>query len=141
MNNLEQFQAYADAFEETYIDNNWQRLEQYFAADAVYAPGDGSEIVGRENILAHLQTSIDGLDRRFDSRTLKATPPTAEGNTVSLSWALHLSKAPAPDLVAAGVEHATYANGVITRLEDIFDPGTPESLGAWMETHGQLLAG
>tara|TARA_B110001469_G_C9502074_1_gene250652 strand:+ start:373 stop:531 length:159 start_codon:yes stop_codon:yes gene_type:complete len=52
MTNLERFQAYADAFEETYSDDNWQRLEEFFTADAVYAPGDGTEAVGRDQVFA-----------------------------------------------------------------------------------------
>ena len=38
--------AYAQAFEETYEDGDWSRLDQYFIADAVYLPGDGKEIRG-----------------------------------------------------------------------------------------------
>ncbi|MFT7245083.1 MAG: hypothetical protein ACI82A_002448 [Candidatus Azotimanducaceae bacterium] len=139
MSDLELFKAYAAAFEETYIDNNWQRLAQYFTADAVYAPGDGSEAVGRDQVLAQLREGVDGLDRLFDSRALIASPPSAEGDTVSLTWKLTLSKAGAPDLTVAGAEHATYTAGAISHLEDIFDKGTAESLGGWMAKHEALL--
>lgn len=136
---LEKFQTYADAFEETYADDNWQRLERYFTVDAVYAPGDGSEAVGRDQVLARLRDGINGLDRRFDARALSAAPPSSEGNTVSLSWQLTLSIAGAPDLTATGVEHATFTDGAISRLEDVFDEGVPEALGAWMAAHGASL--
>lgn len=139
MSNLERFQAYADAFEETYADDNWQRLEEYFTADAVYAPGDGTEAKGRDEVLARLRDGVNGLDRRFDSRGLTATPPSSEGDTVSLSWQLTLSKAGAPELRATGVEHATYTNGAISRLEDVFDEGVAEDVGGWMAAHGDLL--
>ena len=139
MSNLEQFQAYADAFEESYADDNWQRLEEFFTADAVYAPGDGTEAVGRDQVLARLRDGVNGLDRRFDSRALSASPPSSEGDTVSLSWELTLSKAGAPDLTATGVEHATYTDGAISRLEDVFDEGVGESVGAWMAAHGNSL--
>jgi hypothetical protein len=140
MSNLERFQAYADAFEATYADDDWQRLEEYFTADAVYAPGDGTEAVGRDQVLARLRDGINGLDRRFDSRVLQASPPSSEGDTVSLSWQLTLSKADAPDFTATGIEHATYTDGAISRLEDVFDEGVAEGLGAWMAAHGELLA-
>ena len=123
MSNIERFQAYADAFELTYEDDNWQRLEEYFTADAVYAPGDGTEAVGRDQVLEQLRNNVNGLDRRFDS----------------LTWQLTLSKAGAPDLTATGVEHASFANGAIRRLEDVFDVGTGERLGEWMSAHGDLL--
>jgi len=139
MNNLERFQAYADAFEETYADDEWQRLEEYFTADAVYAPGDGTEAVGCDQVLARLRDGVNGLDRRFDSRALTATPPSSQGDTVSLSWQLTLSKTGAPDVTATGVEHATYTDGAISRLEDVFDEGTAEALGEWMAAHGDSL--
>ena len=139
MSNLAQFQAYAAAFEETYADDDWQRLEKYFTTDAVYAPGDGTEAVGRDQVLARLREGVNGLDRRFDSRALHATPPSSEGDTVSLSWQLTLSKTGAPDLTATGVEHATYTDGAISRIEDVFDEGTAEGLGEWMATHGESL--
>jgi len=139
MSNLERFQAYADAFEETYSDDNWQRLEEYFTADAVYAPGDGTEAVGREQVFAKLRDSVNGLDRRFDSRALSTTPPTLDGDTVSFSWQMTLSKSGAPDLTISGVEHATYSDGAISRMEDVFDEGAGEALGSWMAAHGGSL--
>jgi len=139
MDHLERFQAYADAFEETYVDDNWDRLEQYFSADAVYAPGDGTEAVGRDQVMAQLRNNVNGLDRRFDSRALSSTPPTLEGDTVSFSWNLTLSKAGTPDFTATGVEHVTFTDGGISRMEDVFDEGVAESLGAWMAAHGDTL--
>lgn len=139
MSNLERFQAYADAFEQTYADDNWQRLEEYFAPDAVYAPGDGTEAVGRDQVIARLRDGVNGLDRRFDSRVLHASPPNSEGDTVSLSWQLTLSKTGSPDLMAMGVEHATYSDGAISRLEDVFDEGVIDGLGGWMAAHGDSL--
>lgn len=139
MSNLEQFQAYAAAFEESYADDDWQRLEIYFTADAIYAPGDGTEAVGRDQVLARLRDGVNGLDRRFDSRVLEATPPSSQGDTVSLSWQLTLSITGTPDVIATGVEHATYTNGTISRLEDVFDEGITEGLGDWMAAHGASL--
>jgi hypothetical protein len=139
MNILERFQAYADAFEETYADDHWQRLVEYFTADAVYAPGDGTEAVGRDQVLARLGDGINGLDRRFNARALHGDPPTSEGDVVSQSWQMTLSKAGAPDLRVTGVEHATYVDGAISRLEDVLDEGVAEGLGEWMAAHGNSL--
>ena len=97
------------------------------------------QAVGRDQVLARLQASVNGLDRRFDARDLSSSPPSADGDTVSLSWQLKLSKAGVPDLTASGVEHATYTAGAISRLEDVFDAGTAEGLGEWMAAHGSSL--
>ena len=46
--------CYADAFEETYADDNWQRLEPYFTADAVYENVGMGANEGQEAIRAFL---------------------------------------------------------------------------------------
>lgn len=139
MSNLDHFQAYADAFEETYRDDNWQRLERYFAPDAIYVSEDGAQPVGRDQVLEHLREGVNGLDRRFDSRQLEPDPPAEAGDTVSFAWRLTLSKEGLPELIISGVEHLTYVDGVIIRMEDVADQGTMEQLGAWMASHGESL--
>ena len=141
MSHLEQFKAYAVAFEESYLDDDWQRLKPHFTFDAVYAPGDGTEAIGREQVLTQLREGVNGLDRLFDSRALETSPPSVEDDTVSLCWQLTLGKTGAPDLTVTGVEHATYTDGAISHLEDVFDDGTAKSLGKWMAEHEDLLNG
>ena len=140
MSHLERFAAYAAAFEESYADDNWQRLEQYFTEDAVYLPGDGTEAVGRDNVFAALRNSINGLDRRFDSRGFGNMPdPTEEGDVVTLNWVLIFTKQGAPDLTISGVERLNFDGDRISRMEDIFDNGVMDNVGAWMAEHGESL--
>lgn len=137
MNYLDRFADYAAAFEETFVDNNWARIEQYFTEDAVYAPGDGTEAIGRDNVFRTLQGSIDGLDRRFDTRVFGDTPvPTVDGNVVTLIWSLTFSKVGVPDLTISGRELATFNGVAIERLEDIMDDGVIDTMGQWMQEHG-----
>ena len=132
---------YASAFEETYEDNNWARLEKYFDVDAVYAPGDGTEIKGRENILQHLRTSLDGMDRRFDSRKLEMpSDPEVTGDQTSVQWKISYQKSGIPDLSFGGLEIATFKGDLISKLEDRLDDGVPAALQGWMEKHGASLA-
>ncbi len=140
MSQLARFAEYADAFERTLADDNWQRLVQYFTPDAVYAPGDGTEIAGRDNVLAHLQDSVNALDRRFDSRAFADTPPpTEDGNVVTLIWALEFGKAGVPGLAISGTEQLTWDGDRIARMQDVFDAGVAERLASWMATHGHAL--
>jgi hypothetical protein len=142
MSNLKRFEEYAAAFEETYADDNWTRLEQYFTEDAVYLPGDGTEAVGRSKVLEALRNSVNGLDRNFDSRALGDGPtPTEDGNVVTLIWSLILKKEGVPDLVLSGRELLTYSGDAIQRMEDIFDEGVPDILTEWMQKHSSSLAG
>ncbi|MFT6285536.1 MAG: hypothetical protein ACJA09_000271 [Alcanivorax sp.] len=76
---LQAFSDYALAFEKTYIDDNWERLRQYFSDDASYEVRGGPmacEIQGVDAILAGLKKSIDGLDRQCDDckLELRGTP-------------------------------------------------------------------
>jgi len=137
LGNLDRFTEYAAAFEETFSDDNWGRLEQYFTPDAVYLPGDGTEAVGRDGVLQALRKSVDSLDRRFESRSLsESQAPTEDGNTVTLIWKMTLAKQGAPDLNISGTEYAIYADGAIQRLEDVFDEGGVDGMMEWMGKHG-----
>jgi hypothetical protein len=140
MSKLERFVEYAAAFEETVIDDNWERLSQYFGADAVYLPGDGTEAVGREQVIQALHDSVNSLDRNFDSRVPGEGPaPTEKGNVITLIWNLTFGKKGLPDLTISGRELLTYNGDVIQRMEDIFDDGVGEVITNWMNKHGGSL--
>ncbi len=71
MDPLQRFAAYAADFEKTFEDDEWTRLEGYFAEDAIYTvkgtPFD-CEVRGRDAIFRAIKKSIDGFDRHFDKR-------------------------------------------------------------------------
>ena len=70
------FMDYAAAFEQTYVDDDWSRLSQYFPENASYEVRGGPlacQISGRDAIFAGLKKSIDGLDRRCSDRQLQLT--------------------------------------------------------------------
>jgi ketosteroid isomerase-like protein len=138
--NLERFTEYADAFEETLLDDDWARLEQYFSPDAVYLPGDGRKAVGRESVLQTLRDSVNSLDRKFDSREFIEEPRLSEaGDTVTFAFAVKYAKHGLPDLPISGTETATFANGAIERMEDFLDESAAAALAAWLEKHQESL--
>ena len=53
MSIVDRYQAYADAFEESFVDDDWSRIEPFFTEDAVYE-GD-PDATGREAVLAKLK--------------------------------------------------------------------------------------
>ncbi len=107
MSIADRFQSYADAFEETYLDDDWSRIEQYFTEDAVYegAPEDAH---GRSAVLAKLKDSVNALDRRMDSRTVDFEQPSVTGNTIKVKWKASYSKAGCRDLLLSGAETAVF---------------------------------
>lgn len=139
MSIADRYQAYADAFEESYVDDDWSRIEQYFTQDAVYE-GD-PDAVGRDAVLAKLKGGVDGFDRRMDSRTPDFQTPTIAGDTLTMSWTVTYTKAGAPDLSISGVETAVFEGDRIKSLRDDFDPEAQKALGEWMAKHGAALQG
>ncbi len=136
MSNLERFTEYAEAFEETLLDDDWARLEQYFSPDAVYLPGDGNEAAGRESVLQTLRDSVNSLDRRFDSREFVEQPSLSEaGDTVTLAFEVKYAKLGLPDLTIFGTETATFDGGTIERMEDFLDENAAAVMSDWLEKH------
>ena len=121
MSHLPAFSEYAAAFETTLQDDDWSRLGQYFCEDAVCAPGDGSEVQGREAVIAALKDSVERLERKTDARELVGEPGVSEaGDQVTLTFKIRYTRAGMPDLILDGVERLDYENGRIRRLEDTF---------------------
>ncbi len=137
MSILDRYQAYADAFEESYEDDDWSRIGQYFTEDAVY---EGEpEGRGREGVLAKLKNGVDNFDRRMDSRTPDFQTPTLEGDTLTMLWKVTYTKAGCPDLAISGVETAIFKGDQIASLRDTFDPEAEQAMQKWMAEHGATL--
>lgn len=135
----ERFLEYADAFEKSYIDNDWARLAEYFTDNAIYDSGDGAPAEGQSAVLKKLEGAVDGLDRMMDSRALDIKPPSVDGDTVSIVWTASYTKAGVPDLKLGGVEFAQFEGDRIAHLRDEFEPGALEKIGEWMAAHGDKL--
>lgn len=140
MSILDRYQAYADAFEVSFEDDDWSRIEPYFTEDAVYE-GDPEDAQGRDAVLAKLKGGVDGFDRNMDSRTPDFNPPTVDGDTLRMEWSVRYAKSGAPDLVISGVETAKFEGDRIARLRDDIDPEAQKAMGEWMAAHGALLQG
>jgi hypothetical protein len=135
----ERYLAYADAFEETFKDDDWSRIGQYFTPDATYEGEPSAR--GREAVLAKLKGGIDAFDRRMDSRTISFEEPSVQGNTVRVRWKGRYTKRGLPDLNISGAEIAEFQGDQIALLRDEFDPEAQKEMGEWMTRHGQTLQG
>ena len=137
MSILERYRAYADAFEESYEDDDWSRIGQYFTENAVYE-GD-PEARGRDAVLAKLKNGVDGFDRRMDSRTPDFQAPTVDGNTLTMNWTVTYTKAGTPDIVLSGKEIAVFEGDQIASLRDDINPDAQAAMQKWMAEHGASL--
>jgi hypothetical protein len=139
MDPLQRFAAYAADFEKTFEDDEWIRLEGYFAEDAIYTvkgtPFD-CEVRGRDAIFRAIKKSIDGFDRRFDKREIEPDgPPVVEGNRVTFSGSGRYEKQGVDTLTIQLSETAELDEaGHIVSLEDVYPEGQDEML-RWLERY------
>ena len=135
---IDRYQAYAAAFEESYEDDDWSRLSQYFSEGAIYESGP-DPARGRDAVLAKLRSGVDAFDRRLDRRIPQFETPSIVGDTLTMKWSVTYEKADCPDLVISGVETAVFEGDEIAVLRDEFDPEAEKALGEWMAAHGSSL--
>ena len=134
------FFDYAQAFERVFEDDDWSQLEGFLTPDVVYLPGDGKELRGRDNVLAHFKQSLDSFDRRFDLRRADlVSDPVVTANRVTIQWRAAYEKKGLPDIVLSGSEEATFEGNAISRLEDWLDDGVAETLQTWIGQYGDKL--
>lgn len=141
MNPLSSFLDYAQAFERTYVDDDWSRLERYFAPSAAYVVtglGADCRLDGRDAILRGLRKSVDGFDRKFPERIVEFSgTPSLRGDVVEAPWTATYRKPGVPELRLHGRSTARYEGGVIAELRD--DMGVDDAGAAWFAEHGAGL--
>jgi hypothetical protein len=144
MGKIDRYLAYAAAFEEAYVSDDWEKLEMFFTDDAVYAfiaPAPfGGKYEGRAAVLAQFKNSVNGLDRRFDSRTVEVLEgPSEKEGEVWIRWAATYTLAGAPDCRMEGEERAVFAGDRIRRLEDSLADAEARRVGAYFAQYGAKL--
>ncbi len=127
MSNIPRFAAYAAAFEKAYESDDWSSLRDFFTEDAVYEVGlpllGAERCEGRQAILEWFPKVVEGFDRRFESRTLRAIDgPREDGDAVWIHG-LATYRAPGiPDFELELEETAHFREGRIHRLVDAYAP-------------------
>lgn len=124
MTKIEQFLAYAAAFEQTYADDDWRRLEKYFTEDATYRVSGlpkEYEMRGRDNILRGMRKSVDGFDRKMTVRKIVPTAPPAEnGNQVTFQGFVRYQREGSPPVELHATLVAEFDGDRICSLHDTF---------------------
>lgn len=140
MTNLDRFVEYATEFEKTFGDDDWTRLERFFHPDATYEVRGisfGCRLEGRPTILRGIRRSLDGFDRRCDSRDIDLTdPPEERDGVVTLGWKGTYTRGDAPPVTLRGRSRARYEDGVIVELSDTYEPEAAAQIEAWLKQHG-----
>lgn len=140
MQSAARFGAYALAFEESFEDDDWSRLEDFFTEDATYtvtgAAPLGGTWSGRDAVIRRLRESVDDLDRRFEARRVEAVgQPEITESTFRMTWRATYEKEGCPDLVIGGSEIAILDGERIAELRDEMDAGADEAMQAYLARH------
>jgi hypothetical protein len=143
MENLPRFMAYAADFEKTLADDDWSRLRQYFAEDAVYEVAStsfGCKLIGPDAIFKGMKKSLDGFDRKFDGRSVDVVSgPAMDGDTMRMSWEVTYRKQGKTPYVLRGSSGVRYRDGKIVWLGDSYGPDVDADGAAWMQQNGIAL--
>ena len=139
MDLLQRFGEYAGEFEKTYQDDDWSRLERFFAPDVTYVVSGSSfdcELRGRDKVLSGIKKALDGFDRRFDQRSVEGHgEPRVEGNRVVFPARVGYEKQGLESLSFTLSETAEFDDaGRIVRLRDDYDAGQ-DHVDRWLEQH------
>ena len=144
MSKTAHFGVYAAAFEKAYVSDDWSVVEPFFTEDATYHidldPPMGGCIEGRAAILAYFKDSLDGFDRKFDSRDLALLEgPKEDGESVWVRGRATYRAAGVPDFVLELEETAHFEGDRIRRLEDCYDSAMKQQISAYLNEHGAKL--
>ena len=132
MSILDRYQAYAQAFEQSYEDDDWSRIAEFFTEQAVYEGDPNAH--GRDAVLAKLKAGVDSFDRRMDSRTPDFQTPTVSGDTLTMTWSVTYTKAGKPHLVISGTKTAIFEGDRIARQRDDLDSDGQKASSGWPRT-------
>jgi hypothetical protein len=136
---MQQFLAYAGDFEKTLKDDDWTRLRQYFADDAVYevrAASFGCRLSGCDAIFAGMKKSLDNFDRKFSRRRLELTGvPEIDTDEIRASWKVTYQQAGLPEYILEGRTTVRYSGDKIAYLGDAYDPSQDDYLAEYQRTN------
>ncbi|MDX2170977.1 MAG: nuclear transport factor 2 family protein [Deltaproteobacteria bacterium] len=143
MDNLQAFLKYAADFERTLVDDDWTRLEPYFADDAVYevtGSKTACRLVGRPAIFAGMKKSLDGFDRKFPTRDIAVLDgPHVADDEIRMQWQVTYGKPGLKPFVLSGRGRVRYAGGKIVYLYDGYEPGVDEQFAAYVRDTGLAI--
>lgn len=141
---LQRFIGYARVFEVAQAADAWDLLEPYYTEAAVHVVHDGGPMgdraEGRAAVIAAVQKSVLDHDRRFDVRIPEILEgPIARSDGIWMRYRLTLRRAGLPDLSFEGEHVTSYADGLISRIEEWMTPGTGERVARYFLEHGAAL--
>ncbi|WP_309645476.1 nuclear transport factor 2 family protein [Phenylobacterium sp.] len=142
MSLMQQFVAQRRAFEAAYEDGDWRPLEAFFHPDVTYEVMNmpfHCVVQGRSAMLAAIRRSVEGFDHLCDRTVGIDVVVREEGANVITYGGMRFERPGAPPTTARLWEIATYRDGLIQRLVDLYDAGVCAEFERWMAAWGEGL--
>ena len=134
MSHIARFAEYAQAFELSYLDDDWSRIEPFLDPDIVYEICDVSfacRLVGRDAVLHGIRKALNGFDRRCQRQIIHIAGPAELGDQVLTYGMATFAHEDAPLLAIRMHETVRYSADRIVQLTDVYDPGMDERVQTW----------
>jgi hypothetical protein len=138
----ELYRAQRVAFEQTYEDDDWSRMEPYFHDDVVYEVMNvpfNCVVAGRDNVFAAIRRSVTNFDKQCVRELGLNRRAYVEGSNFLVHSSLSYRRADSPPIELFLWEIATFREGKIARLIDLYDAGSRELLAEWNAKWGEGL--
>jgi ketosteroid isomerase-like protein len=139
---IQKFAAQRAAFETAYATDDWRPLGAFFHEDMTYEVMNmpfHCVVAGREAVLAGLRRSVERFDKLCTRTVGIGSVIRQEGDNVLVHAGIRFERPGAPPTFAKLWEIATYRQGRIARIVDIYDPGCAEDFAQWMAAWGEGL--
>jgi hypothetical protein len=135
------------AFEDSALDNRWERLAPFLSADVQYRVVGmpyACVLKGADQVIAGFAKSFEGFDRRFERRThqVVGTRVFEPGLVTARIWGLY-EKDGLPPLAFPATGHWHFDGGQIGLMVDIYDAAELEQAAAfnWLDAHNEAMGG
>lgn len=139
---ISQFAAQRAAFEAAYKSDDWRPLgeflDDHISYEVVNMPFH-CRVSGREAVLQGFQRSVDRFDRLCRRTVGIDSSIRQEGDKVLVNAGIRFERSGAPLIEVRLWEVASYSDGRMTRLIDIYDRDDRERFEAWMAAWGEGL--
>jgi ketosteroid isomerase-like protein len=139
---IQQFVAQRVAFEAAYTNNDWAPLSAFLHEDITYEVMNmpfHCVVRGRDEVIAGFKRSVERFDKLCIRTVGIDTSVREEGSNVLVHAGIRFEREGAPSTSAKLWEIATYRDGLIERILDVYDPGCAEKFEQWMAAWGEGL--
>lgn len=136
------FAAQRSAFELAYDNGDWDSVSAFLHDNIIYEVMNmpfHCVVAGREAVLAGFKRSIELFDKKCKRTVGIGSLVHEEGPNVLVNAGIRFDREGAPTLEVRLWEIATYRDGLIERIVDIYAPEAKSHFAEWMIKWGEGL--